>query len=67
MRAKIWPGLRGDAQSRAATTRPPVIVTGSNKIDSLFFYGCLFSPAVAYNALIQGIQKTTVSNGGTYS
>jgi hypothetical protein len=34
---------------------------------SLFMYGCLFSPAVAYNGLLQGIQKTTVSNGGTYS
>lgn len=39
----------------------------SNKSDSLFFYGTLFSPAVSYNALWGGIQKTTVSNGGTYS
>jgi hypothetical protein len=30
-------------------------------------YGTLFSPAVIYNGLLQGIQKTTVSNGGTYS
>jgi hypothetical protein len=30
-------------------------------------YGCLFSPAVQYNLLWQGIQKTTVANGGTYS
>lgn len=30
-------------------------------------YGTLFSPAVAYNGLLSGIQKTTVSNGGTYS
>jgi hypothetical protein len=30
-------------------------------------YGSLFTPAVQYNGLISGIQKTTVSNGGTYS
>jgi len=34
---------------------------------SLFMYGALFSPAVQYNGLLQGIQKTTVGNGGTYS
>lgn len=34
---------------------------------SLFMFGTLFTPAVQYNGLIQGIQKTTVSNGGTYS
>jgi hypothetical protein len=34
---------------------------------SLFMYGALFSPAVQYNGLLQGLQKTTVSNGGTYS
>lgn len=34
---------------------------------SLLMYGTLFSPAVQYNGLWQGIQKTTVSNGGTYS
>lgn len=42
-------------------------MTGSNKIDSLFFYGTLFTPAVQYNGYLGGIQKTTVANGGTYS
>lgn len=35
---------------------------------SLFFYGALFSPAVQYNGLIQGIQKTVAtSSAGTNS
>lgn len=34
---------------------------------SLFFYGTLFSPAVQFNGLLQGIQKSTPSNGGTYA
>lgn len=34
---------------------------------SLFFYGALFSAAVQYNGLIQGLQKTTTTVGGLYS
>jgi hypothetical protein len=34
---------------------------------SLFFYGTLFSPAVQFNGLLQGIQKSTAANGGTYA
>jgi hypothetical protein len=34
---------------------------------SLFWYGTLFCQAPQYNGLLQGIQKSTVANGGTYS
>lgn len=33
---------------------------------SLFWYGALFSPAVQYNGLLQGLQASTPSAGGSY-
>ena len=34
---------------------------------SLFWYGTLFCSAPQYNGLLQGIQKSTVSSGGSFS